>query len=56
MERNGKLVCARVLVYAGTPDSYVTFMTPEAYREVEEWIRFRKQCGERISPDSWVGR
>ena len=56
MERDGKLVCARVVVYAETPDWYVTFMTPEAYREVEEWIRFRTQCGERISSDSWVMR
>jgi hypothetical protein len=56
MERYGKLVCARLLVYAGTPDWHVTFMTPEAYREVEEWIRFRNQCGERISPVNWVMR
>ena len=56
IEREGKLVAARVLVYAGSPDWYVTFMTPEAYREVEAWIRFRKQCGEIISPDSWVMR
>jgi hypothetical protein len=31
-------------------------MTPEAYREVEEWIRFRKESGERISHDSWAMR
>jgi hypothetical protein len=29
IERAGKLAAARVLVYAGTPDSYVTFMTAE---------------------------
>ena len=56
IEREGKVVAARVLVYAGTPDSYVTFMTPEAYRELDAWIRFRKQCGEHITPDSWVMR
>jgi integrase len=56
IERDGKLVGARVLVYAGTPDSYVTFMTPEACREVEAWMKFRKQCGEKISVDSWVMR
>jgi alkylation response protein AidB-like acyl-CoA dehydrogenase len=31
-------------------------MTPEANREAEKWIRFRKQSGERISHDSWVMR
>ena len=56
LEREGKLVAARVLVYAGTPDWYATFMTPEAFREVEAWMRFRKQCGEIISPDSWLMR
>jgi integrase len=56
IERDGKLAAARVLVYAGTPDSYITFMTPEAYREVEAWMKFRKQCGEKISADSGVMR
>ena len=56
IEREGKLVVAKVLVYAGTPDSYITFMTPEAYREVEAWMKFRKQCGEKIRADSWVMR
>jgi integrase len=56
IEREGKLVAAKVLVYAGTPDSYITFMTIEAYREVEAWMNFRNQCGEKISSDSWVMR
>jgi integrase len=56
IERGGKVVAAKVLVYAGTPDSYVTFMTPEAYREVEAWMKFRKQCGEKISANSWLIR
>jgi len=56
MERDGKLAAAKVLVYAGTPDWYTTFMTPEAYRELEAWMKFRKQCGENITGDSWVMR
>ena len=56
IERGGKLAAAKVLIYARTPDSYVTFMTPEAYREVEAWMKFRKQCGETISGDSWLMR
>jgi len=56
IERDGKLAAAKVLVYAGTPDSHITFMTPEVYREVNAWMKFRKQCGEKISADSWVMR
>ena len=63
MERHGKLVAAKLLVYAGTPDWYIiilqrlsAFMTPEAYRELEAWMKFRKQCGENITGDSWVMR
>ena len=56
MERHGKLVAAKLLVYAGTPDWYTAFMTPEAYRELEAWMKFRKQCGENITGDSWVMR
>lgn len=56
IERNGKLLAARVLVYAGTADWYITYMTPEAYREIDAWMRFRKQCGEKIASDSWVMR
>jgi integrase len=56
IEQNGRLVAAKVLVYAGTPDWYVTFMTSEAYREIEAWMRFRKQCGEIITSDSWIVR
>ncbi len=56
IEREGELVAAKVLVYAGTPDWYITFMTPEAYREVEAWMKFRKQCGENVTRESWVMR
>jgi hypothetical protein len=56
IEREGKLVAAKVLVYAGTSDWYITFMTAEAYREVEVWMNFRKQCGEKVTSDSWVMR
>jgi hypothetical protein len=56
VERDGKLVAARMLVYAGTQDAYVAFMTPEAYRECESWMRFREESGEKITPQSWLMR
>lgn len=57
ISRGGKIVAAKLTVYAGDDvDEYFSFITPEAYSYVEEWIDFRKQCGELISPESWILR
>lgn len=53
---NGNVVAAKIIVYAGTPDEYFTFITPEAYRAVKDWMDYREQCGEKITKDSWVMR
>jgi hypothetical protein len=34
--QDGKIVAARMIIYAGEDDSYVTFITPSAYRELAE--------------------
>jgi hypothetical protein len=54
--RDGKLVAAKVVVYAGSEDAYFTYITPEAYREVAAWMKYRANCGEKITPTSWVMR
>jgi hypothetical protein len=51
-----RLVAAKVRVYVGEPERYTTFITPEAYTELEKWMDFRKQCGEEITKESWVMR
>jgi hypothetical protein len=56
IEKDGKIVAARVLVYAGEEGSYVTYITPSAYRELAEWIKYREESGEIITADSWVMR
>ncbi|HEY1247603.1 MAG TPA: hypothetical protein VGE97_01325 [Nitrososphaera sp.] len=56
IERDGKLVAAKVVVYAGSEDAYFTYITPEAYREVAAWMKYRANCGEKITPTSWVMR
>jgi hypothetical protein len=53
---NGVLIAAKLVVYAGEPEEYFTFMTPEAYTAVEEWMEFRASFGEEISGQSWVLR
>ena len=52
VERDGKLMGAKIAVYAGTSDEYATFATPECYHALEEYIDFRKSHGERIGNDS----
>lgn len=51
-----EVIGAKLLVYAGEPDQYTTFVTPEAYNSVREWIELREEHGEKIGPSSWVMR
>lgn len=53
---SGALIAAKLIVYAGEPEEYFTFMTPEAYSSVKEWMEFRASFGEDITGQSWVLR
>jgi hypothetical protein len=48
IQEDGKIVAARVVVYDGEDDSYISYITP-AYRELTEWINYRKESGEPIT-------
>jgi hypothetical protein len=54
--RDGKLIAARILVYAGDQERYVSYLTPEAFSELQKWMEFRKESGEKITGKSWVMR
>jgi hypothetical protein len=54
--KDGKLLAAKINVYAGEDDEYMTFITPEAYLSLESWMKYRTTCGERVTNDSWVMR
>ena len=45
-----------MIVYSGSDDSYITFITPSAYRELADWMRYREESGEKITEESWVMR
>jgi integrase len=55
---NGKnVVAAKIIVYSGEEgDEHFSFITPEAYYELEKWMDYRKSSGEKISGKSWVLR
>ncbi|MDN5845184.1 MAG: hypothetical protein L0H53_02795 [Candidatus Nitrosocosmicus sp.] len=50
------VIAAKLRVYAEEDDEYFTFITPEGYCEVNEWMNFRIASGENITNDSWVMR
>jgi integrase len=56
VEREGRVVAARLTVYRGTDDEYETFISPEAYKALQEYIEFRRSSGERIGAKSPVVR
>jgi hypothetical protein len=52
VKKSGQIVAAKIRVYAGTPDEYRSFITPECYHVLEEYIKFRTSNGERVTKDS----
>jgi hypothetical protein len=56
IERNGKIVAARITIYAGDPEEYFSFITPETFHALRAWMKFREESGEPITASSWVMR
>lgn len=53
---NSEILAAKIIVYAGDSEQYYSFITPEAYRSLKDWMDFRASYGEKISGESWVFR
>jgi hypothetical protein len=56
IKRDGKIVAAKIIVYAGNDEEYFSFITPEAYCELEGWMTYREEAGEKIDGNSWLMR
>ncbi len=53
LESDGKVVCGKVLVYAGEgDDAYETLVTKEAYLAFKDYVKVRKDQGEEVGPNS----
>ncbi len=46
--------CKAVWIYEGDKEEYWTFLTPEAAKALDEYLKERKDNGERLTPDSPV--
>ena len=55
-DKNGNIVAAKLLVYAGDREEYYTFITLEAYLALSNWMKFREGYGEKITEESWLMR
>jgi integrase len=55
-EKTGEVKAAKLLVYAGEPEEYFSFITPEAYDALKAYMNFRTMWGEQITSESWLVR
>jgi integrase len=56
IQQNGQVIAAKLIVYAGENDEYFTFISAEAYNELEKWKEYRILSGESVDVNSWVMR
>lgn len=56
IEKNGEIIAAKMIVYAGEDDEYYSFISPSAWSELLAWKHYRESSGESINDDSWVLR
>ncbi len=56
IEKEGKVVAAKIIVYAGEDEEYFSFLSKEALDALSDWIQYRENSGELIDENSWLMR
>ena len=56
MEKYGKIVAAKITIYEGDPEQYDSFITLETLTAIQDWINYRKKCGENVNENSYIIR
>jgi hypothetical protein len=54
--KDSEVIAAKLIIYADEPEEYYTFITPEAYYALKNWMDFRASYGEKITGESWLMR
>jgi hypothetical protein len=54
--KEDKVIAAKLIIYAGEPEEYYCFITPEAYNALKNWMDYRSEAGEEITGESWLMR
>ena len=49
-------MATKIIVNAGDEEEYLSFITAEAYNELQKWMQYRQDSGEEIHGNSWVMR
>lgn len=56
IKKDGEIVAAKIIVYAGEEDEYFSFISKEAHEALVDWVHFREISGETIDENSWLMR
>jgi integrase len=56
IQKDGEIVAAKIIVYAGEEDEYFSFISKQSYEALADWMHFRQISGETIDENSWLMR
>ena len=56
IEHQGKIVAAKIIIYASDDEQYFSFISSETYFELEKWMKYGQDNCEEIHENSWVMR